>query len=72
LAGHETSLGDASKLPAKGSRRNWTGQDTLAESAQLAVEDEEFEDMIRISAGTAISDDHEDGIDDVESYKAAT
>jgi hypothetical protein len=44
----------------------------LAESAQLAVEDEEFEDMIRISAGTAISDDHEDGIDDPESYRAAT
>jgi hypothetical protein len=38
----------------------------------LALEDEEFEDMIPIYAATAISDDHEDGIDDPKSYKAAT
>jgi len=74
LAGLETSLGDAWKPPAKGSRRNRTGKNTLAESAQLALEDEEFEDMIPIYAAAAISDnhDHEDGIDDPKSYKAAT
>jgi hypothetical protein len=38
----------------------------------LALEDEEFEDMIPIYAAAAISDDHEDGIDDPKSYKAAT
>jgi len=38
----------------------------------LALEDEEFEDMIRIYAAAAISDDHEDGIDDPKSYTAAT
>jgi len=66
LAGFETSLGDAWKPPAEGSRRNRAGKDTLAESAQLALEDEEFEDMIPIYAGAAISNDHdhEDGIDD--------
>jgi hypothetical protein len=44
----------------------------LAESAKLALEDEEFEDMIPIYAAAAISDYHEDGIDDSKSYKAAT
>jgi hypothetical protein len=43
----------------------------LAESAQLALEDEEFEDMISIYTAAAISDDHEDAIDP-KSYKAAT
>jgi hypothetical protein len=43
----------------------------LAESAQLALEDEELEDMIPIYAAAAISDDHEDGIDP-KSYPAAT
>jgi len=69
LAGLETSLGDAWKSPAEGSRRNRAGK--LAESAQLALEDEEFEDMIPSYAAAAISDDHEDGIDP-KSYKAAT
>jgi hypothetical protein len=72
LAGLETSLGDAWKLPAEGSSRNRAGKDTLAESAQLALEDEEFEDMIPIYAAAAISDDHEDGIDDPKSYKPLT
>jgi len=72
LAGLETSLEDASKLPAEGSSRNRAGKDTLAESAQLALEDEEFEDMIPIYAAAGISDDHEDCIDDPKSYKAAT
>ena len=71
LAGLETSLADAWKPPAEGSRRNCTGKDTLAESAQLALEDEEFEDMIPIYTAAAISDDHEDAIDP-KSYKAAT
>jgi len=70
LAGLETSLGDAWKPPAEGGRRNHAGKDTLAESAQLALEDEEFEDMIHINAAAAISDDHEDAIDP-KSYKAA-
>ena len=72
FAGLETSLGDAWKPPAEGSHRNRSGKDTLAESAQLALEDEEFEDMIPIYATAAISNDHEDGIDDIKSYKAAT
>jgi len=74
LAGLETSLGDAWKPPAEGSRRNRAGKDKLAEFAQLALEDEEFEDMIPIYAAAAISNnhDHEDGIDDPKSYKAAT
>ena len=71
LAGLESSLGDAWKPPAEGSRRNRAGKDTLAESAQLALEDEEFEDMIPIYAAAAISDDHEDAIDP-KSYKAPT
>jgi len=72
LAGLQTSLGDAWKPPAEGSLWNRTGK--LAESAQLALEDEKFEDMIRICAAAAISNnhDHEDGIDDPKSYKAAT
>jgi hypothetical protein len=43
-------------------------------SSQLALEDEEFEDMIAIYAVAAISDnhDHKDGINDPKSYKAAT
>jgi len=72
LAGLETSLGDAWKLPAEGSRQHRAGK--LAESAQVALEDEEFEDMIPIYAAAAISknDDPEDGIDNPKSYKAAT
>jgi hypothetical protein len=56
FVGLETSLGEAWKPPAEGSRRNRAGK--LAESAQLALEDEEFEDMIPIYAAAAISDDH--------------
>jgi hypothetical protein len=46
----------------------------LAESTQLALEDEEFEDMIPVYLAAVISDyhNHEDGIDDPKSYKAAT
>jgi hypothetical protein len=40
-------------------------------SAQLALQDEEFEDMFPIYAAAAISNDHEDAIDS-KSYKAAT
>jgi hypothetical protein len=69
LAGLETSLGEAWKLLAEGSRRNSACE--LAKSAQMVLEDEEFEDMIPIYAAAAISDDHEDGIDDPKSYKAA-
>jgi hypothetical protein len=66
LAGLETSLGDAWKPPAEGSSRNHSGKDTLAESAQLDLEDEEFEDMIPLYAAAAISDNH-DGMDDPKS-----
>jgi hypothetical protein len=58
------------EIAGKGSRRNHTGKDTLAESAPLADEDEEFKNMIPIYAAAAISDDHEDAIDP-KSYKAA-
>jgi hypothetical protein len=46
----------------------------LEESAKLALEDDEFEDMMRISTVAAISDnnDHDDGIDDPKSSKSAT
>jgi len=70
LAGRQTSLGDAWKPPAEGSRRSCA--DKLAESAQLALEDVEFNEMIYIYAAAVISDDHEHGIDDPKSYKAAT
>ena len=66
-----TSLGDAWKPPAECSSQNRAGKDTLAESAQLALEDEEFEDMIPIHTAALISDDHKDVIDP-KSYKAAT
>jgi hypothetical protein len=71
LAGLETSFGDVWKPPAEGSRRNSAGKDTVAESAQLALEDEEFEVMIPIYAAAAISDDHEDDIEDSKSYETA-
>jgi len=72
LAGLESSLGDAWNPPAECSHRNRAGKDTLAESAQLPLEDEEFEDMIPIYSAAAISNnhDHDDGIDQ-KSYKAA-
>ena len=74
LAGLETSLGDAWKPPADGCCRNRAGMDTFPESAQLALEDEEFEDMSPIYTAAAISNDHdhENGFDDPKSYNAAT
>jgi hypothetical protein len=66
LAGLETSLGDAWKPPAEGSSRNHSGKDTFTESAQLDLEDEEFEDMIPLCAAAAIFD-NQDGIDDPKS-----
>jgi hypothetical protein len=69
LAGLETSLGDEWKPPAEGSRLYRVGK--LAESAQLALEDEEFEDMIPIYTTAAISDNHQDAIDP-KCYKVAT
>jgi len=56
LALLETSDGDASKQPAEGSWRNHTRMDKLVESAQLATEDEEFQDVISIYAAAMISD----------------
>jgi hypothetical protein len=44
----------------------------LVESAQLTLEDEEFEDIIPIYAAASIPDNNEDGINDPKSYKAAT
>jgi len=71
LAGLETSLRDAWKPPAKGSRRNHAGKDMLGESTQLAAKDEELEDMIRIYPAAAISGNHEDAINP-KCYNAAT
>jgi len=71
LAAREQPLGDAWKPPAEGSRWNHTGKAALADSAQLALEDETFTDIIPIYAAAAISDDHEDAINP-KSYTAAT
>jgi len=64
------SLRDAWKPPAKGNCPNRAGK--LAKSAQLALEDEEIDEMVPIFTAAVISDDHEDGIDNPKSYKAAT
>jgi len=47
---------------AKGSHQNCAGK--LAKSAQLALGDEEFNNMIPIYGAAAISNNHEDEIDD--------
>jgi hypothetical protein len=44
----------------------------VAQSAQLPLEDERFQDRIPIYATAAISDDHENGIDQSKDYKART
>jgi hypothetical protein len=62
MAGLELSSGDAWKPPVEGSHRDRGGN--LAEPGQLSLDDAEFKDMIPISAVAAISDDHENGIDD--------
>jgi hypothetical protein len=69
LAGLGLSLGDSWKPPAEGSCGNCAG--ILPESAQFALEGEEFEDMIPIYGSTAMSDNHKDVID-TKSYKVAT
>jgi hypothetical protein len=71
LAGLEMSREDAWTPPADGSRWNLAGKVTLAESAQLALEDEESEDMILIYAAAAIADDDEDRIDNRKCYQSA-
>jgi len=48
IAALETSLGDGWKPQAEGSCRNRAGKHTLADTAQLPLKDEEFEDMIPI------------------------
>jgi hypothetical protein len=70
LSGPESSLEDAWKPPAERSDRNRTGK--LPATVQLALIDEQFEDMIPIYTAAAISDDHEDGMDDSKSYNAVT
>jgi len=72
LACVETLLEDTWEPPAKGSRQNRPGKVTVAETAQLGLEGEQFEDMILIHVTAAISDDHDEGMDDPKSYKAAT
>jgi len=69
LSGLVTLLGDAGEQPAECSCGNRDGK--LAESPQLALEDEEFEDMIPISAAAILSNDYDEGIDP-KSYKSAT
>jgi hypothetical protein len=44
----ETSLGDAWKPPAEGGHWSCAWNNTRRESAQLALDDEKFEDMIPI------------------------
>jgi hypothetical protein len=70
LAGIQLSLGNASKRPAKGSHRNRATK--LAEKQQLALDDEEFEDVIPIYTPAAIYDNHVDDIVDTVSYRAVT
>ena len=70
-AGLETSLVDEWKLPAKGRSQNRAGEDSWAESAQCALEDDKLEDMILMYASVAISDNHRDAINR-KSYKVAT
>ena len=67
LAGLETSLGDAWKPPAEGSCQNCAAK--LAETAQLAPEDEEFENLIPIHSAAAIPADHKDAIDPKSQYQ---
>jgi hypothetical protein len=69
LAGLNPSLGDAWTPLAKGSHRNLTGK--LAETAQLALEDEQIEDMISIDVAAVLSDDYEDVIHYPKSYSAS-
>jgi hypothetical protein len=66
----KTALGEKWTLPAQGSHRNCAAK--LAVSAQFALEEEEFEDMNPMYTAAAISDDHEDGIDNSKSHKPAT
>jgi len=72
LAGLGISLGDGWKPPAKGSGRNPTAKDTLAESAQMAPEHEEFEEIVPINTAAVMSNNHDDGdwIDVQKSSKA--
>jgi len=51
------SLGDACKAPTEGIYRNHVGK--LAESAQLALEDEDLAHRIPIYAAAAISNNHD-------------
>jgi hypothetical protein len=69
LAGLEILLGEAGELPAASSCRNCAGK--LAESVQLALKDEECEDIIPISATAILSNDHDEGIDP-KSFKATS
>jgi hypothetical protein len=52
------SLGDAWKPPADGSHPKRTGKIKWAESAQCALEDEEFEHMTKIYAAAVSTNDH--------------
>jgi len=72
LAGLETSSGDAWELLAKRSHCDHVRKDMLAGSAQLALEDAEFDDIFPIYGVAAISDDHADRIDDPKIFKPAT
>jgi len=66
------SLDDAGKEAAKGGHRNGAGK--LAESAQLAHEDEELQDMICIHLAAAIfnNQNSQAGIDDQTSFEVVT
>jgi len=70
MGAHESWLADAWKPPSEGSHRNHAGK--LVKSAQVALNNEEFENMIPLYGAAMIFDDHEDGIDDPNCFKAET
>lgn len=70
LIGLDPLLAEAWMPLAEGSHPNHAGK--FAETAQLALEDDELEEMSAIYAADAISDNHEDGINNRKFYKAAT
>jgi hypothetical protein len=71
MASLAMSAGDASKPLAEGSYRNCAGK--VAKYAQLALEADEFGDIISICTGAVIPNQHdyEDGMDNPKTYSAA-
>jgi hypothetical protein len=70
LAGLELPLGEAWNPPAKGSHRIHAGK--LAVSAQLALQDEAFKNIISFYAAAMISDNHDNGMGYPHPFNTAT